>query len=82
VSKHSFDLELTSQDIQALHGPDSVAAFVTNLGYDTRARIAQTAANLGIPDPVQRRIKRIELLAVRGESMRKKRNPPQDEKKE
>jgi type I restriction-modification system DNA methylase subunit len=60
---HSFDLELTSQDIQALHGPDSLAAFLTNLGYDTRARIAQTAANLGIPDPVQRRIKRIELLA-------------------
>lgn len=60
---HSFDLELTSQDIQALHGPDSVAAFLTRLGYDTRARIAQTAVNLGIPDAVHRRIKRIELLA-------------------
>lgn len=34
VAMHSFDLELTSQDIQALHDPDSVAAFLTNLGYD------------------------------------------------
>lgn len=60
---HSFDLELTSQDVQALHDADSIAAFFANLGYDTRARIPQTAANLGISDPVQRRIKHIELLA-------------------
>ena len=59
----SFDLELTSQDIQVLHDGDSVAAFLTSLGYDTRARIPQTAANLGLPEPVQKRIKRIELLA-------------------
>ena len=60
---HSFDLELTSQDIQVLHDGDSVAALLTNLGYDTRARIPQTAANLGYPEPTQRRIKHIELLA-------------------
>ena len=60
---HPFDLELTSQDIQVLHDGDSVAAFLTSLGYDTRARIQQTAANLGLPEPVQRQIKRIELLA-------------------
>jgi hypothetical protein len=60
---HPFDLELTSQDIQVLHDGDSVAVFLTNLGYDTRARIPQTAANLGIPEPTQRRIKHIELLA-------------------
>jgi hypothetical protein len=60
---HPFDLELTSQDIQVLHDGDSVAEFLTRLGYDTRARIPQTAANLGLPEPVQRRIKRIELLA-------------------
>jgi hypothetical protein len=60
---HLFDLEVTPQDIQALHDGDSVAAFLTRLAYDTRARIPQTAANLGIPEPVQKRIKRIELLA-------------------
>jgi hypothetical protein len=60
---HPFDLELTSQDIQVLHDGDSVAVLLTNLGYDTRARIPQTAANLGIPEPTQRRIKHIELLA-------------------
>lgn len=60
---HSFDVELTSRDIQALHDADSVTVFLTNLGYDTRARIVQTAANLGIAEPVQRRIKRIELLS-------------------
>ena len=54
---------MTPQDIQSLHDGDSVAAFLTRLGYDTRARIPQTAANLGIPEPVQKRIKRIELLA-------------------
>ena len=63
MTTHSFDLELTSQDIQGLHDANSVAAFLTNLGYDTRARIPQTAANLGLPEPIQRRIKRIELLA-------------------
>ena len=63
MSMQSFDLELTSQDIQVLRDAESVASFFTKLGYDTRARIPQTAANLGLPEPVQRRIKRIELLA-------------------
>jgi hypothetical protein len=60
---HSFDLELTPQNIQVLHDGDSVAAFLTSLGYDTRARIPQTAANLGISESLHKRIKRIELLA-------------------
>ena len=46
---HSFDIELTPQDIQTLHSADAVAGFFAKLGYHTTARTNQTAANLGIP---------------------------------
>jgi hypothetical protein len=59
-----FDRELSAQDIQVLRDANSVAAFFTGLGYDTATRMQQTAVNLGIAEPVQKRIKRIELLAA------------------
>lgn len=60
---HSFDLDLSSQDVQGLHDATSVAGFFTVLGYETGARITQTAANLGLSDSVQKRISKVELLS-------------------
>jgi hypothetical protein len=59
----AFDVELSAQDIQVLRDADSIAAFFTGLGYDTAARIPQTPANLGLSEPLQKRVKRIELIA-------------------
>jgi hypothetical protein len=41
------DIDLSRQDIQALSGPDAITAFFARLGYNTDARTAQTAGNLG-----------------------------------
>src|SRR2546425_11976240 len=60
---HSFDIELTRQDIQDLYSLDAIAAFFTKLGYNTASRTPQTAANLAIADAVAREINKIELLA-------------------
>jgi hypothetical protein len=62
---HSFDVELTPQDIQSMSSADAVAAFFAKLGYDTAARTNQTVANLAIPEAAARPIKRIELIADR-----------------
>lgn len=43
-----LDIELNHHDIQALNGPDAVAAFFARLGYKTNARTPQTPGNLGI----------------------------------
>ena len=63
MSMQGFDIELSAQDILALRDADSVAVFFTGLGYDTAARIPQTPANLGLSEPVQKRVKRVELIA-------------------
>ena len=59
-----FDIDLTRQDIQSLSSADGFAAFFARLGYNTDARTAQTAGNLGITaDSTVRPIKKIELIA-------------------
>jgi len=63
VSMQAFDVELSTQDIQVLRDSNSATAFFTGLGYDTTARIAQTAANLGLSEPLQKRVRRVELIA-------------------
>ncbi len=60
---HAFDLDLTLQDLQTLNDANSLATFFSALGYDTQSKTAQTAANLGIPEAVQQRIRRVELLS-------------------
>jgi len=63
VSMQGFDVELSAQEIQVLRDANSVAAFFAGLGYDTAARIPQTPANLGLSEPLQKRIRRVELIA-------------------
>jgi hypothetical protein len=63
VSMQAFDVELSTQDIQVLRDSNSAAAFFTGLGYDTTARITQTPANLGLSEPLQKRVRRVELIA-------------------
>jgi hypothetical protein len=59
-----LDDSLTRQDVQALSSADAFAAFFARLGYNTDARTAQTAGNLGITaDSTVRPIKKIELIA-------------------
>src|SRR5215813_9214118 len=59
-----LDIDLTRQDIQSLSSTDAFAAFFARLGYNTDARTAQTAGNLGITaDSTVRPIKKIELIA-------------------
>jgi hypothetical protein len=50
ASEQRFDVELSPQDIQSMSGADALTAFFTRLGYNTTSRIAQTAANLAIPE--------------------------------
>lgn len=59
------DKDLRPADIQSLANIDGVATFFATLGYDTDARLSQTAAALGITaDSLQRQINSIEQLAV------------------
>ena len=60
---YNVDVEIDPRDIQALNGPDAVAAFFARLGYNTDARIVQTPGNLGITESVARPVSRLELLA-------------------
>jgi len=60
---HSFDFELTQQEVQGLHNADAISAFFATIGYNTEARTLQTAANLGIPESAAKEIDRIELIA-------------------
>ena len=61
---HILDIDLSHQDILGLSGLDAIAAFFARLGYNTDARTAQTAGNLGITaDSTTRPIKKIELIA-------------------
>src|SRR5438132_4614244 len=59
----SYDVELTTRDLQGLSSADAVAELFANFGYDISARTNQTPANLGIPEAAARPIKRIELVA-------------------
>ncbi len=59
------DNDLKSKDIQTLSSKEGIAAFFATLGYDTEARLPQTATALGITAAsLQRQIKDIEQLAV------------------
>jgi hypothetical protein len=60
---HNVDVEIDPRDVQALNGPDALAAFFARLGYNTDARIVQTPSNLGITETVARPVNRLELLA-------------------
>jgi hypothetical protein len=61
---NGLDVELSRQEIQGLSGSYAVAALFARLGYNTDARTAQTAGNLGITaDSTVRPIKKIELIA-------------------
>lgn len=66
---HSFDIELTAQDLQDLHSPDAVTALFKRLGYDTPGHTMQTSSHLGIPQGVTGRsfksLKEIRLLRLR-----------------
>jgi len=42
------DYKVDSEDIQKLSGPDSIAAFFSNLGYNTNNRVEQNPEHLGI----------------------------------
>jgi hypothetical protein len=60
----SLDIPLVYPDVQALNGPEALAAFFARLGYDTNARTEQSPANLGISaDSILRHVRRVELLA-------------------
>ena len=59
------DNDLKSKDIQTLSSKEGIASFFATLGYDTEARLPQTATALGITAAsLQRQIKDIEQLAV------------------
>ena len=59
-----LDKNITARDLQIMADADGVAAFLAGLGYNTNARIVQSAENLGITaDTTARAIRRIELMA-------------------
>jgi hypothetical protein len=56
--------DVRREDVQSLSNADQVAAFFSVLGYQTDARVPQTAANLGITaESLGRQITRLERLA-------------------
>ena len=60
----NLDINLTTKDVQGLSSADAIAAFFSQLGYNTNARTPQTPGNLGITsDAALKPIKRIELIA-------------------
>ena len=57
------DFELTPSDIQDIATPDALAALFARLGYDTNARLPQSASAMGITsDDLRASINRIERL--------------------
>jgi len=66
-AKPTVDLDLREQQVQGLSSPDAIAAFFTELGYDTRARTRQSPANLGITaQATLDQIRHLELVADQG----------------
>lgn len=60
----NHDLDLRPSDLQALASRDAIAAFFTNLGYDTNARLTQTSEAMGLTaESLRREIKHIERIA-------------------
>jgi hypothetical protein len=58
------DLDLRPSDVQALASRDAIVAFFTRLGYDTNARLTQTAEVMGLTaESLKREIRHIELVA-------------------
>jgi len=58
------DKDLTPSDIQVLSNRDALASFFAGLGYNTDARLPQTAAAMGITaESLQRQVTHIERLA-------------------
>ncbi len=59
-----FDVDLMPRNVQELNNPDGIAAFFSNLGYNTDERTIQTPENLGISaESTIRPIRHIELIA-------------------
>lgn len=59
-----LDREVRREDVQMLSSRDQVAALFAALGYQTDARLTQSAANLGITaDWLVRQITHLERLA-------------------
>jgi len=66
-AKPTVDLDLREQQVQGLSNPDAIAAFFTELGYDTRARTRQSPANLGIAaQSLLDQVRHLELIADQG----------------
>ena len=66
-AKPSVDLDLREQQVQGLSSPDAIAAFFSELGYDTLARTRQSPANLGITaQSLLDQIRHLELIADQG----------------
>jgi hypothetical protein len=64
IERNLLDVELRTQDVQAIDGPHALTAFFARLGYNTEARTVQTPGNLGITtEGTLRPIKRTELIA-------------------
>jgi len=64
VTNLTADRDLTARDVQELASSDAVAAFFSGLGYDTAARVLQTATAMGVTaESLQRKIRRIERVA-------------------
>lgn len=64
TEEHPLDVDLQSESLLDLTGPDDLAAFFARLGYRTENRIEQTPAHLGIhAEGTRRPIRSIQLLA-------------------
>src|SRR5690348_17063448 len=67
VSMLVEDFELAPAEIQDLTSPDALTALFAKLGYDTNARISQSALAMGITnEDLRLSIKHIERLASNG----------------
>ena len=60
---HSTDLDLSPRQIGALSSADAIAAFLDELGYQTRSRTPLTAESIGLSGDAAATFKKIELLA-------------------
>jgi len=60
----TVDLDLREEHVQDLSSREAIAGFFASLGYDTTARVRQTAANLGIAaESLVNQIQHAELIA-------------------
>src|SRR5688572_14982368 len=60
----SHDVELQTSDVQELSSLGGVIGFFTRLGYNTEARLTQTAEAMGFTsDDLRHAVRHIELIA-------------------